>query len=109
MHAKLLKLAWLGKPRKLPSGSGRSMKPIRQSSVPLPLWYHLIVPGLLLLALLLQGCATAKPRYVVVSANRGCSVVFEKFTDAEIAQATGEARVRMIGHNKGHQVYCKRG
>jgi hypothetical protein len=108
MHAKLLKLAWLGKPRKLPSGSGRSMRPIRQSSVPLPLWYHLIVPGLLLLALLLQGCATNPTRYVVVSANRGCSAVFEKFTDAQIEQATKEARVKMIGHNEGHRVYCRK-
>jgi hypothetical protein len=108
MHAKLLKLAWLGKPRKLPSGSGRSMKPIRQSSVPLPLWYHLIVPGLLLLALLLQGCATAKPRYVVVSANRGCSVVYRLFKKEEIEQATKDARVKMEGHNAAHAAYCNK-
>jgi hypothetical protein len=96
------------KPPRLPSGNGRSTKPTPRSLLPLPLWYHLIIPGLLLLALLLQGCATNPTRYVVVSANRGCSDVFVKFTDAEIAEATGEARVRMIGHNKGHQVYCKK-
>lgn len=103
MLAKLLKLEPHGKPPKPPNGHG---KPTRQSSIPLPLWYHLIVPVLLLLLLLLQGCATAKPRYVVVSANRACSGVFEKFTKEQIEQATKEARVKMEGHNAA-MVYCK--
>jgi hypothetical protein len=46
---------------------------------------------------------------VVVSANRACSGVYEKFTDKQIAEATGEARVKMLGHNKAHETYCKRG
>jgi hypothetical protein len=73
----------------------------------LPLWYHLIIPGLLLLALLLQGCAKEPPRYVVVSANRACSGVFEKFTKEQIEQMRGEARVKAEGHQAAYKRYCK--
>jgi hypothetical protein len=62
----------------------------------------------LLLALLLQGCATAKPRYVVVSANRACSGVYRLFKKEEIEQATKDARVKMEGHNAAHAAYCNK-
>jgi hypothetical protein len=85
-------------PRKPPNANGsRSTRIIR--------WQRLCLP----LLLLLPSCAKEPPRYVVVSANRACSGVYEKFTDKQIAEATGEARVKMLGHNKAHETYCKRG
>jgi hypothetical protein len=44
---------------------------------------------------------------VPVSVNRACSGVYERFTDKQIAQAEGEAREKMIGHNAAHDEYCK--
>jgi hypothetical protein len=103
------KPAWLVRLRKPPSGSGRSTRPIQRSLPLSPWWLLAYLPGplVLLVSLLLQGCATAKPRYVVVSANRACSGVFEKFTKEQIEQATKEARVKMEGHNAA-MIYCRK-
>jgi hypothetical protein len=81
-------------PKALNANGRRSTRIIR--------WHRLCLP----LLLLLPSCAKEPPRYVVVSANRGCSAVFKPFKKEEIEQATQDARVKMEGHNAAWKAYC---